>query len=332
MIITRTPFRISFVGGGTDLPSFCDFEPGAVLSTTIDKFIYVTAKKQVSIVEHKYRISSDKLELCDHVDEIQHPIIREALKLLDINFPVEITTFADIPAQTGLGSSSVFTVGLLNALYALKREKVTKNQLASKAAEIEIKILGRNAGAQDHYAAAYGSFNVFRFYKDLKVVTEPVFYDHEILKQLNGNLLLFYTKVKRDANKLLTVQQEETQNKFEVLRKMKALVEPLENVLLGKSHIDNFGAILHEGWMLKKSLTKLISNPEIDEIYEKARNAGALGGKILGAGGGGFLLFYVKDGSQQSVIEALKDYYRLPFGFDSGGSRVMYYDISHESF
>jgi D-glycero-alpha-D-manno-heptose-7-phosphate kinase len=332
MIITRTPFRISFVGGGTDLASFCEKEPGAVLSTSIDKFIYVTAKKQVSIVEHKYRISSNKLELVNHVDEIEHPIIREALKMLEIDFPVEITTFADIPPQTGLGSSSVFTVGLLNALYALKRERLTKSQLAGKAAELEIKILGRNAGAQDHYAAAYGGFNVFRFYKDLKVITEPVFYDHNILKKLNSNLLLFYTKVKRDADRLLAVQSEETQNKFEVLKKMKGLVEPLEDVLLGKTPIDEFGKILHEGWMLKKSITKLISNNEIDEMYDRARAAGALGGKILGAGGGGFLLCYVKDGHQQKVIESLGNYYRLPFGFDSGGSRVMYYDISHEVF
>jgi D-glycero-alpha-D-manno-heptose-7-phosphate kinase len=326
MIISRTPFRISFVGGGTDLRSFYSQEEGRVLSTSIDKFIYVVVKKQVSIVESKYRINWRKVEFADSIDEIEHPIVRETLRLMEIDFPIEITTFADIPANTGLGSSSSFTVGLLNALYALKGEMVTKSILASQAAQIEVNILGRNMGTQDHYAAAYGNMNVFTFHKNDEVTVDPVFYRPEVRRELENNLMLFYTAQKRDASEVLRTQNEKTEEKIHVLKGMKNLVPKLRGVISEGKKLHEFGEILHEGWLMKKSLTTEISSNQIDTYYEKALKAGALGGKLLGAGGGGFLLFYVEPQNQMAVAKSLPDLFQLKFRFDSGGTRITYYD------
>jgi len=326
MIISRTPYRLSFVGGGTDLRSFYCEEPGQVLSTTIDKYLFVVVKRQIGIVEFKYRINWSKVEFKNDINDIEHPIVRETLKIIGIDFPIEITTFADIPANTGLGSSSAFAVGLLHALYALKGEMVTKYILATKAAQIEVDILKRVMGKQDHFASAYGSFNVFTFNPDESTNVEPVFYRSEVKEKLQNNLLMFYTAKKRDASDILTSQNRETANKREVLRKMRGLVEPMREVLARGNNLDEFGQILHEGWNLKKSLTQDISSLAIDRYYEKARSAGAIGGKLLGAGGGGFLLFYVNPEKQDTVIKALPDLYLMKPGFDSGGSRITYYD------
>ena len=326
MIISRTPFRISFVGGGTDLRSFYGEEPGQVLSTTIDKYIYVVVKRQIGIVEYKYRINWSKVEFRNSIEEIEHPIVREALKMMGIDFPLEITTFADIPAQTGLGSSSAFTVGLLHALYALKGQMVTKYQLASTAAEIEINKLGRTIGKQDHFAAAYGNLNTISFYADEKVVVEPVFYRPETLTELEKNMIMFYTKLKRDASEVLKEQKKEAINKKATLRKMKELVPELRETLSSGVDFNRVGEILHKGWILKRSLTKNISNGVIDSYYEKARSAGALGGKLLGAGGGGFLLLYVEKQNRDRVIKSLKELYSMPVGIHAGGSRITYYD------
>ena len=326
MIISRTPFRISFVGGGTDLRSFYGEEPGQVLSTTIDKYIYVVVKRQIGIVEYKYRINWSKVEFRNSIEDIEHPIVREALKMMAIDFPLEITTFADIPAQTGLGSSSAFTVGLLHALYALKGQMVTKYQLASTAAEIEINKLGRTIGKQDHFAAAYGNLNTISFYADEKVVVEPVFYRPETLTELEKNMIMFYTKLKRDASEVLKEQQKEAVNKKNILRKMKDLVPELRETLSTGVNLNRVGEILHNGWIFKRSLTKNISNGIIDSYYEKARSAGAIGGKLLGAGGGGFLLLYVEKQNQERVIKSLKELYSMPVGIHAGGSRITYYD------
>ena len=326
MIISRTPFRISFVGGGTDLRSFYVEEPGQVLSTSIDKYIYVVVKRQIGIVEYKYRVNWSKVEFRNSIEEIEHPIVRETLKIMEIDFPLEITTFADIPAQTGLGSSSAFAVGLVHALYALKGQMATKYQLAAKGAEIEVDKLGRTMGKQDHFAAAYGNLNVFTFHKDEKVTVEPVFYRPETRMELEKNLLMFYTRFKRDASEVLTSQEQATPNKREVLRQMRDLVPELRDVLANGVNLNCFGEILHAGWQLKRSITSEISNSEIDEYYQRARRAGALGGKLLGAGGGGFLLFYVEPQNQLRVIDSLKDLYHMRFGLDAGGSRITYYD------
>ena len=326
MIISRTPFRISFVGGGTDIRSFYSGEPGQVLSTSIDKYIYVVVKRQIGIVEYKYRVNWSKVEFRNRIEDIEHPIVREALQLMRIDFPIEITTFADIPANTGLGSSSAFTVGLLHALYALKGQMVTKHTLATTAANVEVEILGRITGKQDHFASSYGNINVFTFQKDEKVTVEPVFYRQEVLLDLEKKLLLFYTKFKRDASQVLERQNRETLSKLDVLRKMKNLVNPLREVLSSGTNLNQVGEILHEGWKLKRSLTEDISSNKIDEYYLKARKAGAVGGKLLGAGGGGFLLLYVDPKNRQEVISTLNDLYHVPVGIDFGGTSITYYD------
>ncbi len=326
MIISRTPFRVSFVGGGTDLAEFYRKESGKVFSTTIDKYVYVAVKRQMDIVDFKYRISWSKIEFKNSIDEIEHPLVREALKLMEIDFPLEVTTFADVPANTGLGSSSTFMVGLLHALFALKGKMVTKHELARLAAYVEVDLLKRHMGKQDHYAAAYGNINVITFCPDESVNVDPVFYDPEIKTKLESRLMLFYTRLKRDASEVLKKQKQATSSKFESLKQMKALVDPLVDIISHNKDLKEFGRILHQGWLLKKSLTDEISNEEIDQYYAKALAAGALGGKLLGAGSGGFLLFYVEPQNQAKVAQALQPLYQMKFKFEDDGTRVTYYD------
>jgi D-glycero-alpha-D-manno-heptose-7-phosphate kinase len=326
MIITRTPFRISFAGGGTDLKEFYSHQPGMVISSSINKYIYVVVKKQIGIVEHKYRINWSKVEFRNHIKDIEHPIVREALRMFKIDFPVEITTFTDIPGSTGLGSSSAFAVGLVHALYALKGEMATKHKIASEAARIEVDILGRTMGKQDHYASAYGNLNVFTFTSDEVVKVEPVLYKYKAKKHIESNLMLFYLNIKRDASKILESQQQETVNKLSELREIQSLVNPLREVFSSGVGLNTFGELLHKGWKIKRKLTKDISSKEIDNYYDMAIKAGALGGKLLGAGGGGFLLFYVEKENQQKVIKRLSDLYLLPIKFDDSGTRITYYD------
>ena len=231
MIISRTPFRISFAGGGTDLRSYYSEEPGQVLSTSIDKYIYVLVKRQVGIVEYKYRVNWSKVEFSNDIDGIEHPIVREALRLFKIDFPIEITTFSDIPGNSGLGSSSAFCVGLVHALHALEGKHATKNVLASTAGAIEVDILKRTMGKQDHFASAYGDLNIFTFNSDETIDVEPVFYSKEIKNKLEGNLMLFYTELTRDASDVLESQNKATGDKRAVLGKMRDLVMPLRDVL-----------------------------------------------------------------------------------------------------
>ena len=326
MIISRTPFRVSFVGGGTDLKAFYEKEDGRVLSTAIDKYIYVAVKRQMDIVDHKFRVSWSKTEFKDEVQDIEHPIVREALKLMAIDFPLEVITFADVPANTGLGSSSAFAVGLLHALFALKGQMTTKSELAQLAAEIEIEILKRNIGKQDHYAASYGNINIFSFHSNGLVSVEPVFYDPAFKEKIESRLMLFYTRLKRDASDVLKKQTEATAEKFPVLRKMRDLVDDLAKVFSAGKNERRFGEILHEGWKLKSSITQEISTKEIDTYYDRALKAGAVGGKLLGAGSGGFLLFYVEPEHQESVSAALGGLFQMHFKFDDAGTRITYYD------
>jgi len=326
MIISRTPFRVSFVGGGTDLKEFYAQEEGQVLSTAINKYVYVVVKRQIGIVEYKYRINWSQVEFKNKIEEIDHPIVREALKIFNIDFPIEVTTFADVPAGTGLGSSSSFAVGLVHALSALKGEMITKAELASLAGNIEVDILGRTMGKQDHYAAAYGNINVIKFHTDSSVSIEPVFHSPETAEKLADNLMIFYTEQKRDASEVLKKQATQTAEKIDSLREMKNLVEPLRNTISSENNLGEFGRILHRNWQLKRSITSEISTKSIDQIYEKAREAGAIGGKILGAGGGGFLLFYVEKNNQNKVRDALSDLFVMPIKVDKAGSRITYYD------
>jgi D-glycero-alpha-D-manno-heptose-7-phosphate kinase len=326
MIIARTPFRVSFAGGGTDLGEFYLKEDGRVLSTTIDKYLFVAVKRQACLAESKFRINWSKVEFKDKIDDIEHPIVREALRMMGMDIPLEISTFADIPSQTGLGSSSAFAVGLLNALFAIKGQMVTKADLADMAARIEVDILGRHIGKQDHYAAAYGNLNVYTFHQDESVSVDPVLCPRETKRTVGNNIMMFYTAKKRDASEILKNQKARMNDKHHVLAGMKNLVEPLRKIFSTGSNLKEIGRILHDGWELKRSITEEISSPEIDEYYEKAMKAGALGGKLLGAGGGGFLLFYVEPQNQKSVSESLSDLYQLPFGFDSVGTQITYYD------
>ena len=326
MIISRTPFRVSFAGGGTDLSEFYLKEDGRVLSTTIDKYLFVAVKQQTCLAESKFRINWSKVEFKDKIDDIEHPIVREALRVTDMDTPLEISTFADIPSQTGLGSSSAFAVGLLHALFAIKGKMVTKGDLANMAAHIEIDVLGRHIGKQDHYAAAYGNLNVYTFHQDESVSVDPVLCRGEIKRAVGNNIMMFYTAKKRDASEILKNQKARMNDKHHVLVGMKDLVEPLRNIFSAGSDLHAIGGLLHDGWVLKRSITEEISSPDIDEYYEKAMKAGALGGELLGAGGGGFLLLYVEPQNQKTVAESLSDLYQLPFGFDNVGSQITYYD------
>ena len=324
MIISRTPFRVSFVGGGTDIATFFKLEPGAVISTTIDKYVYITLNQNKGLHPYKYRVAYSITENVNTVQEIQHPIVREALKLLDFDEPLEITNVADLPARAGLGSSSSFAVALLHALHALRGEYVTNEQLAREAYHIEVDMLKRPIGKQDHYAASYGGLNYIQFMTDDSVKVEPIICRKEVKKALCENLTMFFTGITRDASSVLSDQVKNTEMNVEVLKSMRDMTKRAMNILHDGTDIDEFGRLLHEGWISKKQLAGNISNDTIDSYYEAARNAGAIGGKILGAGGGGFLLLYVRKEDRKKVRNALKNLIELPFNFEGEGSRIVY--------
>jgi len=325
MIISKTPLRISFVGGGTDLPSFYKEEFGAVLSATIDKYVYVIIKERFD--DYIY-INWTKKEIVKNPDEIEHDLVREAMKKTGINRGVEITTLADIPSEgSGLGSSSSLIVGLLNALYEFRGVQVSSEQLAREACEIEIDRVGKPIGKQDQYAAAYGGLNEIKFFKDEKVEVERVDLFNNKMRELGSNLLLFYTGKTRRASEILEKQRNKISDIFPILLKMKNLVSELRKYI-ERGDFDILGDFLDQGWRMKRSLLKEISNPEIDEMYEKAKKAGALGGKLCGAGGGGFLLLYVPRENQNRVRRALKNYREMPFMLDRCGSRIIFNQLS----
>ncbi len=325
MIISKTPFRISLGGGGTDLKAFYQHELGMVLSTSIDKFVYVTVKRQNNLQDQKIRISYSETENVNTIEEIKHPIIRETLKLLKINHPIEITTMSDVPAKTGLGSSSTFTVGLLNALHALKGEKLSKKELAEEAAHIEIDILKRPIGKQDHYAAAFGGLNVIEFYQDNEVKIDPLNITKVQKRDFFSNILLFYTRILRDSSSVLEEQKKETINKMDFLIDMRNQVPDLRDIIEhSDKKLSKVGSILHEGWNKKKQLSSNISNSTIDSYYKKGLNAGATGGKICGAGGGGFLMFYVEDQFKLKLRKDLSDLMELDFSSEDEGSVIIF--------
>ena len=321
MIICKTPLRISFVGGGSDIDYFYSRYEGRVISATIDKYIYVIVKERFDdkiIAYHAFR------EVVDSVDELKHEIIREALKKTGIKKGIEIITPTDIPTEgSGLGSSSTVTVGLLNAFYAFKGKYVAMEQLAKEACEIEIDILNHPIGKQDQYAAAYGGLNQITFKKDGNVNVDRLNFSGEQLRKLGSNILLFYTNINRKADDILIEQKNNLNKKFEILRKMVKMVNPLKKSLL-EGEYDKLGLILDKGWRYKKQLASKITNSEIDKMYDIAINTGALGGKIVGAGGGGFLMLYVQRHKQDNVRQALKDYHELPFMIDPFGSRIIF--------
>jgi D-glycero-alpha-D-manno-heptose-7-phosphate kinase len=323
MIISRTPLRISFTGGGSDFAEYYKQGYGAVVSTAVNKYIYITVNKKF---DDLIRVSYSRTEIVDNVAKIEHNIIREALKLVGIDRGIEVVYMGDIPLGTagiGLGSSSGLAVGVLNALYAYKGQHVSAERLACDACKIEIEILGYPIGKQDQYAVAYGGFNYIQFNKDETVFLDPVINHSSTKKTLNRKLLLFYTGITRISSGILEEQRYKIPQNIDYLHEIVKLSEELKNMLI-KNDLSSFGGILHQGWMYKKQLASGISNTKIEEYYEKARAAGAIGGKILGAGGGGFLLLYCEEEKQDRVRAALSDLKETPFHFEPQGSKIIY--------
>jgi D-glycero-alpha-D-manno-heptose-7-phosphate kinase len=321
MIITQTPYRVSFAGGGTDLPAFYEHEPGAVLSVGVNHHMYVTVSPRF---DRTTRVAYTKVEIADGIDQIEHTIAREALRMTGLGEHLEITTVGDVPAGTGMGSSSSLAVGMLNALYAYKGQVTSPGLLAEKACEIEIDILGKPIGRQDQYAAAFGGVNYIRFNPDHSVDVEPVPTAPEFLDQLEKHILLLYTDQQRDADTILKKQSEGSRDKMSVLRDMRDLAGELRTTMGGQGNLEDFGRILHQGWELKRSLGFGISNPGVDDWYAAARANGAMGGKLLGAGGGGFLLVMAPPERHEAIREAVGRPREIPFRIDRRGSRVIY--------
>lgn len=321
MIITQTPYRVSFAGGGTDLPAFYEQEYGAVLSMGVAHHMYVTVSPRF---EKTTRMAYTRVEIADGIDQLDHTIAREALRMTGLGEYLEMTTVGDVPAGTGMGSSSSLAVGMLNALYAFKGQVTSPGMLAEKACDIEIDILGKPIGRQDQYAAAFGGVNYIRFNPDHSVDVEPVPCDPGFLDQLEKHIILLYTDQQRDADKILQKQSDGSRDKMEVLREMRDLAGELRHTMGGHGSLEDFGRILHEGWLLKRSLGFGISNAGVDEWYEAARANGAMGGKLLGAGGGGFLLVMAPPECHDRIRQACGNPRELPFKIDRRGSRVIF--------
>ncbi|MCI0353642.1 MAG: GHMP kinase [Acidobacteria bacterium] len=329
MIVVRTPFRISFVGGGSDLPAFYRQAPGAVVSTTIDKYMYIVIHPYF---HDKIRIKYSRTEDVDSAAEIQHPLVRECLQRMGVEKGMEIASFADVPAGTGMGSSSAFTVGLLHALYALRGETPTPAQLAEESCQVEIERVGEPIGKQDQYAAAYGGLNYMRFHANESVEVEPIVCTPETRAELERHLMLFYAGQERPARSILEEQGRnmEADDKFRRVAQMAELAGELRRGLeQGRLHA--CGEILDQGWRLKSGVATGISNELVETSYRKGREAGALGGKLLGAGGGGFLLLFCPPGRQAAVRAALAPLRNLLVGLSQGGSQVIYNDAGEQA-
>lgn len=324
MIISRTPFRISFFGGGTDYSEFYKEYGGSVLSTSFDKYCYVTARHLPGFFNYKYQVNYSKIERVNYINEIVHPAVRETLKYLDMR-EMFVGYDADLPARSGLGSSSSFVVGMLNAFYAIKGKYIDKKRLAKEAIYIERVLCDESGGIQDQIAASYGGFNRIDFRED-DFSVQSVVMDFERKKNLDDSLMLFFTGFSRISSEIAIEQKKATHNKIKELKEMLSLVDEAERVLTNKkSDLSEFGKLLDYSWKLKRGITSKITTNEIDDIYSSAIKAGALGGKLLGAGGGGFILFYVEKDKQEKVKEALSGLLNVPFNFENEGTKIMYY-------
>ena len=324
MIITKTPFRMSFFGGGTDIENFFVEHGGSVLSTTFDKYCYVNVRHLPRFFDYSTELSYFKTERVGHINEIQHPAIRNAMKMLDMD-EIRLTYEADLPARSGLGTSSSFAVGMLNAFHALKGQYASKKQLANEAIYLERKLCNESGGWQDQIAASYGGFNRINFNSDGYEVI-PVIISPKRKKQLNNNLMMFFTGFTRFSSDIQKANKLDEKEKINQLKQMNKLVDEAEAILIDKTRdLDDFGRLLDQTWKLKRQTGNSVSNKNIDKLYEKGMDAGALGGKLLGAGGGGFLVFYVQPEKQESVKEAMKDLLYIPFEFEDGGTQVIYY-------
>jgi D-glycero-alpha-D-manno-heptose-7-phosphate kinase len=321
MVITQTPLRLSLAGGGSDLAEFYRDGAGKVISTAIDKYIFVIIKERF---DEKIVLNYSKKEIIDEVGEIQHELIRECMLKTGLQRGVEISTLADIPSEgSGLGSSSSLVVGLLNAMYMYRGEQVTAERLAQESCEIEIQRCGKPIGKQDQYAAAYGGLRTYRFHPDESVTVEPLDLSARTLWQLGSSLMLFYTYRTRSSDTILSEQKEHTRDRRSILEAMLPLVDRIEKSLR-EGRLDEVGEALHEGWMLKRQMASRISDAAIDGIYERARRAGAIGGKIAGAGGGGFLMLCVLPERQEKVRAELSELFELTFIPERFGSKVIF--------
>ena len=331
MIISRTPFRISFFGGGTDYPAWYKENGGAVLATTINKYCYLTCRYLPPFFEHRSRIVWSRIEHVQDVSQIEHPAVRELLTIMGIDDGLEIHHDGDLPARSGLGSSSSFVVGLLHALYALKGEMRSKNQLALEAIKFEQNRLQENIGSQDQVSVACGGFNRIDFGGPEEFHVSTLILPEERLRMLEDHLMLFYTGIARNASEIAGEQIRVTTHIRRELTEMYDMVAEGANILGGNGDISDFGRLLDESWQLKRSLTDLITTPLVDDIYEKAKSAGAIGGKLLGAGGGGFVLLFVTPEKHVAIKKVLGNFLHVPFRFESAGSQIIYYEPNSRS-
>jgi D-glycero-alpha-D-manno-heptose-7-phosphate kinase len=327
MIITQTPVRISFLGGGTDYPDYLREHGGVTLVTTINKYTIVSVHRITRFLEYNIRVHYSRVEAVRQIDEIEHPSARECLRFLGIEEGIEIHYVSDLPARTGLGSSSSATVGLLHALHAFKGEMVRREQLAEEATYVEQELIKERVGNQDQYACALGGFLHLEFLSDGEVRVNPLVVSRERVQALEQRLVLFYTKLQRRAHEVLDEQVHRTQSGENdgLLKKMAGLVAEGIEVLTNSRDLSEFGELLHEGWMLKRRFSRKVTTPWIDGLYERARRAGAVGGKLLGAGGGGFLLFYVEPYNRDRLRKSLPELNHAEFSFENSGSQIIFY-------
>ena len=326
MIICRTPFRISFFGGGTDYPVWYRENGGAVLNTTIDKYCYISCRYLPPFFKYKYLIRYRKREEAQQLTEIEHPVVKEALRYMRVDRGIEMVHTSDLPARSGIGSSSAFTVGFLNSLYALKGQMVGKRMLASKAIYVEQNIIGEDVGSQDQVATAFGGLNKIEFNGKENFFVQPVTIKQKKITTLQNHMMFFFTGFPRIAAEIAVEQIKNTPNKTSELKNMKDMVGEAINIINGNiEHIEDFGKLLDESWKIKRSLSSRVSTTAIDEMYSAALKAGSLGGKICGAGGGGFMLLFVPPRKQRLVRKTLKDLLYVPFRFESLGSQIILY-------
>ena len=325
MIISRTPFRISFFGGGSDYPRWFRQHGGAVLSTSIDKYCYISCRRLPPFFEYRHRFVYSRSETVQEISQIQHPAIRAVLEQLEWHDGLEIHHDGDLPARSGLGTSSSFTVGLLNELYAMKGQYVSKENLAAKAIDVEQNVIRENVGSQDQVSAAYGGFNRIEFRRDGGFDPVPVIVPQDRLDALQSHLMLVFTGFSRTASEIAKTKIENLDVRAAEIRRLTAMVDEGIQILAGTGPIEEFGELLHDAWMLKRNIADGISNPEIDSIYAAARGCGAIGGKLLGAGAGGFMVFFAKPSNHSVIQERLKNLVQVPFRFETSGSRIVLY-------
>lgn len=333
MIITRTPLRISFFGGGTDIPGFYKKHGGQVLSTTINKYLYITCRHMSPFWEYRHRfVYGSKTEHVSCIDEIDHPSIRETLRFLNVGYGVDMHYNTDIPARSGIGSSSSFTVGMLNAVNGMDGRMKSKHELMYDAIHVEQDLIGEAVGSQDQAAAAYGGFNRIVFRKDGEIEIHPVTVPEGRLHELESCLMLVFTGFQRYAKDIEKGKIRKIGQNTENLLDMKTYVDQAIDILNSGEDINEFGALLNDTWKKKKALSEKVSNREIDKMYAVGMENGAVGGKLLGAGGGGFMLFFVKPENRERLKKALAGYIRVPFTFENSGSQVIYYMPEHEDY